>query len=73
MAGCCCSRSYCRGVAVLGCAAGRGRRRLDAEFCRPRVYGGTWVPVGLLSGLVVSHPVRGSVCVVGFDQAIKGH
>ena len=34
---------------------------------------GAWVPVGLLSGLVVSHPVRGSVGVVGVDQVIKGH
>ena len=32
--------AYCRGVVVLGCAAG------------------AWVPVGLLPGLVVIHPVR---------------
>ena len=32
--------AYCRGVVVLGCAAG------------------AWVPVGLLLGLVVIHPVR---------------
>ena len=51
--------AYCRGVVVLGCAAG------------------AWVPVGLLLGLVVSHPVRVCVCacvrVVGVDEAIKGH
>ena len=33
---------------------------------------GAWVPVGLLSGLVVSHPVGGSEGVVGADLAIKG-
>ena len=41
--------AYCRGVAACW---------LDAEFCRPRAYGGAWVPVGLLLGLVVIHPVR---------------
>ena len=51
--------AYCRGVAVCW---------LDVEFCRPRscclggaVLGfaaGAWVPVGLLLGLVVIHPVR---------------
>ena len=40
-------RAYYRGVAA---------RWLDAEFCRSRAYGG--VSVGLLLGLVVSHPVR---------------
>ena len=76
MAGCCCSRSYCRGVAVLGCAAGRGRRRLDAEFCRPRVYGGGLGSCGVAvgAGCESSCPwVRGSVGVVGVDQVIKGH
>jgi len=38
---------------------------------------GAWVPVGLLLGLVVIHPVRVCVCacvrVVGVDEAIKGH
>ena len=34
---------------------------------------GAWVPVGLLSVLVVSHPVRACVRVVGVGQAIKGH
>ena len=46
---------------------------------------GGWVPVGLLLGLVVIHPVRVCVCacvrvcvcacvrVVGVDEAIKGH
>ena len=53
------SRAYCRGVAACW---------LDAEFCRPRscclggaVLGfaaGAWVPVGLLLGLVVIHPVH---------------
>ena len=57
--------AHCRGVAA---------RWLDAECCRPRsrclggaVLGfaaGAWVPVGLLSGLVVIHPVheRRSCC-----------
>ena len=44
--------------------AGRGCSR----FC----CGGSLV-LGLLLGLVVSHPVRGSVGLVGVDQAIKGH
>ena len=33
---------------------------------------GAWVSVGVLSGLVVIHPVRESVCVVGVGRAIKG-
>ena len=45
--GCGWPRAYCRGVAA---------RWLDTEFCRPRAYGG--VSVGLLLGMVVSHPVR---------------
>ena len=32
---------------------------------------GAWVSVGLLLGLVVIHPVRVCVRVVGVDQAIK--
>ena len=67
------------GPAVLGLAVGlgdpwahcRGAAAcwLDAEFCRPRAYGG--VSVGLLLGLVVIHSVRERVRVVGVDQAIK--
>ena len=75
--------AYCRGAVVLGLTAGvllslvvlRGV--VDADLMPSSAVlvctVGAWVPVGLLSGLVVSHPVRGSVCVVGFDQAIKGH
>ena len=76
MAGRGCSRSYCRGVAVLGCAAGRGRRRLDAEFCRPRVYGGDLGSCGVAvgAGCESSCPwVRESVRVVGVDEVIKGY
>ena len=38
------SWAHCRGVVILGCAAG------------------AWVPVGLLLGLVVIHPVLGWAC-----------
>ena len=67
-------RAYCRGVVVLGCAA--GARPPAALMRSPAVLGcaaGAWVPVGLLLGLVVIHPVRVCVRVVGVDQAIKGH
>ena len=84
------------GLGTLGLAAGvRRRAGLIRSPCRPRscclgvaVLGfaaGAWVPVGLLLGLVVIHPVRVCVCacvrvcvcacvrVVGVDEAIKGH
>ena len=56
--------AYCRGVAA---------RWLDAEFCRPRAYGG--VSVGLLLGLVVFHPVceRRACCWCrpGYQGSVK--
>ena len=61
-------RAYCRGVAGLGGAWARPPAGLIRSPCRPRsrclggaVLGfaaGAWVPVGLLLGLVVIHPVR---------------
>ena len=79
--------SVVRGVAGLGGAGARPPAGLIRSPCRPRscclggaVLGcaaGACVPVGLLLGLVVSHPVRVCVCacvrVVGVDEAIKGH
>ena len=66
------------GLGTLGLTAGVWRR---AGLIRSSgILGhtvGAWVPVGLLSGLVASHPVRVCVCacvrVVGVDEAIKGH
>ena len=60
------------GVAVLGCAAGRGRRRLDAEFCRPRVYGGNLGSCGVAVGAGCESSCA-CLRVVGVDEAIKGH
>ena len=77
----CCSRSYWRvllSLVVLRGVVGAGLMPSSAVLvCTV----GAWVPVGLLSGLVVSHPVRGSVGpwvrgsvgVVGVDEAIKGY
>ena len=75
--------AYCRGAVVLGLTAGVFlslvvlRGVVDADLMPSSAVlvctVGTWVPVGLLPGLVVSHPVRESVRVVGVDQVIKGH
>ena len=50
--------AYCRGVAGLG---GAGARPPAGLMPSSAVLGhtvGAWVPVGLLLGLVVIHPVR---------------
>ena len=58
--------------AVLGLAVGLG---YPWSHCRGVVVlgraAGAWVPVGLLSEMVVGHPVRERVRVVGVGQAIK--
>ena len=67
--------AYCRGVAGLGGAGARPPAGLMPSSVVLGHTVGAWVPVGLLSGLVVIHPVRVCVCacvrVVGVDEAIK--
>ena len=70
--------SHCGGVAAcwLDTESLSSSVLLPGRGCS-RFGAGAWVPVGLLLGLVVSHPVRVCVCacvrVVGVDEAIKGH
>ena len=56
--GCGWPRAYCRGVAGLGGAGARPPAGLMPSSVVLGHTVGAWVPVGLLSGLVVIHPVR---------------
>ena len=51
-------RAYCRGVAGLGGAGARPPAGLMPSSVVLGHTVGAWVPVGLLLGLVVIHPVR---------------
>ena len=51
-------RGYCRGVAGLGGAWARPPAGLMPSSVVLGHTVGAWVPVGLLLGLVVIHPVR---------------
>jgi len=51
-------RGYCRGVAGLGGAWVRPPAGLMPSSVVPGHTVGAWVPVGLLLGLVVIHPVH---------------
>ena len=64
-------RGYCRGVAGLGGAWVRPPAGLMPSSAVLGHTVGAWVPVGLLLGLVVIHPVHERRACVGVDQAIK--
>ena len=65
-------RAYCRGVAGLGGAWVRPPAGLMPSSAVLGHTVGAWVPVGLLLGLVVSHPVRACCwCRAGHQGSLE--